>query len=86
VSFLLRDLMAQMGYPDNDKHMNWELGAALREGYRQAYGRLPPKQLATKASGAGSHCFAQYPDSFRGRAAELIELGMAAKSQQLSLI
>lgn len=86
MSFLLRDLMAELGYPDNDKHANWELGAALREGYRQAYGRLPPKKLATKASGTGSHCFAQYPDSFRDRAVELIELGMATKSQQLSLI
>lgn len=43
----------------------WEIGAAVRDAYEQAVGQLPVKALRQKTSGAGSHCFAVYPEEFR---------------------
>ncbi len=80
--FTLREALDQLGYNSGDKHTNWSLGAALREEYRRVHGRLPDKQLDNKQAGAGSHCFARYPDSFRDSAEQLIHAHMDFQARQ----
>lgn len=46
--------------------LTWAVGAAVRDRFVDRYGRLPAKELRAKASGRGSHCFAVYPEAFRG--------------------
>ncbi len=46
------------------KRTRWELGAAVRQAWLHEHGELPVKELRTKSSGAGSHCFALYPPEF----------------------
>ena len=39
----------------------WEIGAAIANRYEEASDARPPKTLAKKKNGGGSHCFAHYP-------------------------
>lgn len=84
-NFLLRELLAELGHVADEKRTNWELGAQLREAYKRKYGALPAKQLREKASGAGSHCFAVYPASFKGEAREIVAEHMRGKARQLGI-
>jgi len=63
----------------------WTIGAAVREAYAREYGVLPKKELRPKTSGAGSHCFAIYPESFRERIVEIVEMYGAARDSQPDL-
>lgn len=44
----------------------WIAGAALAKRWSDIMGTLPLKDLRTKKSGAGSHCFAIYPPHWSG--------------------
>jgi hypothetical protein len=83
--YTLIDLLAELGYPTNDKHVNWELGALLRNEYRDQYGVLPPKQLDVKTIGTGSHCFAKYPPEFKDHAVSAIRYRLRMHASQIDM-
>jgi hypothetical protein len=45
--------------------LNWSVGNRMQNTYRRRFGKQPPKVLAEKTSGGGSHCFAIYPPEWR---------------------
>lgn len=47
-----------------EPRLTWAVGAAVRERYRDRFGKLPAKELRTKTAGGGSHCLAVYPESW----------------------
>lgn len=46
------------------KEETWAVGAAVRDRYQEIYGSLPVKDNRPKTNGAGTHCFALYPETF----------------------
>ena len=52
--------------------LTWAVGNAVRDLYEARYGILPEKDLRTKTSGTGTHCFAIYPESWRGEIERII--------------
>lgn len=60
----------------------WHIGAAVRERWRQLHGSLPKKQLRKKTCGAGSHCFAIYPENFKPEIRRIVDMHTAAKAAQ----
>ena len=60
----MRDRIAELGMDYPDKRTAWSLGSMIREVWLKEHGLLPRKQLDTKTCGAGSHCFAVYPEKF----------------------
>lgn len=67
---------------DPSPHLAWTVGAAVRRLYEARHGELPPKALRTKSSGAGSHCFAVYPESWRAEIERVISEHNPATSPQ----
>jgi hypothetical protein len=57
-----------------EPRLTWPVGNAVRNLYESRYGELPEKALRTKTSGAGSHCFATYPEHMRGDIERIIRL------------
>lgn len=55
-----------------EKEVAWAVGAAVRDLYELKYGALPEKELRTKTSGGGTHCFAVYPERMRPEIARII--------------
>jgi len=70
-TFTLLDLLDEMNIEPHNE-LTWTLGAALRERFRELHDRLPEKELRTKRSGLGSHCFAVYPISFKPEAQKIV--------------
>jgi len=68
------------------KESTWPAGAACRELYQKTYGCLPDKGLRTKASGAGSHCFAIYPQEFLNSATGIVKQYARERERQMKLI
>lgn len=67
------------------KQQRWQLGAAARDRFIELTGRAPRKELRTKTSGAGSHCFAIYPREFEVELDALIDSYKAADDAQKKL-
>jgi len=66
-------------------NLTWPVGAAIRERYESAFGCLPPKELRTKTSGAGSHCFAIYPDDWEDLILDELLKHRTESARQMSL-
>lgn len=65
--------------------LSWTVGTAVRELWMQQNGGLlPEKELRTKTSGHGSHCFAVYPESFRGKIEGIVRYYKTEKTRQTS--
>ena len=62
----------------------WAVGSAVRRIYEARHGELPPKALRPKTSGSGTHCFAVYPESWRGEIEGVIHSISPATSPQRS--
>lgn len=62
--------------------LTWAIGAAVRDRYERLHGRLPEKELRTKTSGGGSHCFATYPQDMRTEIANIIRLHQLETQKQ----
>lgn len=78
------DIMKELGVEiTND--LSWSVGADVRALWEESNGREPDKELRTKTSGAGSHCFAVYPASFRPEIERVIKAHKAEEARQLSL-
>lgn len=78
------DVARSMGV-ELDRNAAWSVGATVRRLYETEVGELPPKDLRTKTSGAGSHCFAVYPPEWRDRIAEIIRNHRTEEARQTSL-
>jgi hypothetical protein len=52
--------------------LTWAVGNTVRDLYVAAFGCLPEKDLRQKTNGPGTHCFAVYPDSWRGKIEDVI--------------
>lgn len=73
MAFTAIDLIRDLDYAP-EPPLTWEVGAAVRDAYRQAHRALPPKALRPKTAGAGgSHCMAVYPDEFRSVAEAVVK-------------
>ena len=70
---------------ETDKQKTWAVGQMAVQHYRQKTGRLPPKELRTKASGEGVHCFAVYPEWMRPYIRECIAKVQAEPARQKDL-
>ena len=60
----VNEVLRSMG-GDVDKRTAWRVGQAAAQQWRTETGAWPVKENRTKASGAGSHCFAIYPQEYR---------------------
>ena len=75
------DVFKALGLEPSPK-MTWSAGHLMRSRYQEIYGRLPPKELRPKTNGNGVHCFAIYPDGFRGEIEKCIAgLGVEKAAQ-----
>jgi len=45
-------------------NQSWTIGSMVRDEWVRQFATLPDKELRGKTKGAGSHCFAVYPESF----------------------
>ena len=62
--------------------LSWSIGAAVRDYFERLYGRLPEKELRTKTSGGGSHCFAIYPQEMKSKIINIIHLHQLESQRQ----
>lgn len=62
--------------------LTWSIGAAVRDYYERLHGRAPEKELRTKTCGAGSHCFAIYPQDMRPKIVSIIRLHQLESQRQ----
>lgn len=81
MSVTVMDVFRDLGI-EPDKKVSWSVGAAARDIYEARVGDLPPKRLRRKTSGAGSHCFATYPEWMRGDIERLIRAHQTQKTKQ----
>ena len=58
------DVCRSLGVPLH-KSFTWPLGLKVVNRFKAKFHRLPRKDLRTKTSGEGVHCFAIYPKSFQ---------------------
>jgi hypothetical protein len=65
--------------------LKWSVGAEVRARYEARFGRLSDKELRTKTSGTGSHCFAVYPGIMVPDIREVIRAHRAEAQRQGSL-
>lgn len=63
----------------------WTVGNRMQREYAQEFGEQPPKDNRPKTTGAGSHCFALYPATWRERIASEIRRVMRADRSQLDI-
>lgn len=78
------DVFKAMGLEPSSE-LTWSVGAAVRDRYQEAHGKLPEKELRAKTSGAGSHCFAVYPENWRHVIEDCISRVNTAKAAQPDL-
>jgi len=71
----------ELGF-EPEKSATWSAGGQLRHAYMSETGNLPPKDNRKKTSGAGTHCFAIYPDHWRKRAREIVRRTARTLSKQ----
>ena len=62
--------------------MTWSVGNIVRDYYEARYGALPEKDLRTKTSGGGSHCFAVYPEHMRATIERVILAHQTERARQ----
>jgi hypothetical protein len=75
--------IARQATPELTNEQAWSVGAQAADLFEEEYGHPPTKDLRTKTSGTGSHCFAVYPPPFhekiklllRGLKAEMARQG-----------
>jgi hypothetical protein len=65
--------------------LTWPVGDAVRDIFEERFGRPPTKMLRPKTNGGGSHCFAVYPEAFRGVIEAVILDHQAEKERQPDL-
>jgi hypothetical protein len=65
--------------------LTWPVGDAVRGAFEERFGRPPVKALRQKTKGGGSHCFAVYPETFRGVIRAIILSHQAEKARQPDL-
>ena len=65
--------------------LSWSVGAKVRERYRALTTRDPEKELRKKTDGAGSHCFAVYPETMRPEIERIIRDHATTAAAQASL-
>jgi len=67
---------------DPEPRLSWSVGSRIATMYKERYGDQPPKDNRPKTSGAGTHCFAIYPDDWRAEIeAEILAHEVARKNQ-----
>jgi hypothetical protein len=60
----------------------WSVGNRMQAMYAAEFGEQPPKDNRPTTTGAGTHCFALYPASWRGRIERVVrEVTDARRSQ-----
>ncbi len=69
--------------PSNE--LSWSVGSRVATIYAREYGCQPPKDNRPKTSGAGSHCFAIYPDTWAPMIRQIILAEKAAEDSQLDM-
>lgn len=57
------DVFRRLGL-STPKRETWAIGRRARDLYKGIYGEAPPKPLAPKTNGGGSHCIAAYSAEF----------------------
>lgn len=67
------------------KPYTWSAGLQLVKHYQAETGGLPPKELRTKTSGVGVHCFAIYPIEFWDKAEKIVKGLKAEKARQMEM-
>ena len=78
------DVFREIGAePDNE--VMWSVGKALQTRWEAENGELPEKRLRPKKSGAGSHCMAVYPHSWKPRIIEEIKRHQYEETAQMAL-
>ena len=63
----------------------WAIGQAMEAAWKWETGTAPLKDLRTKKSGGGSHCFALYPPKFIKRMELIIRGYRPPSADQLNL-
>jgi len=82
--FTIPEVFAALGY-EPVKNDTWAAGNRARDAYEKATGSLPPKGLAPKTAGAGSHCFALYPAEWRSTVEQIVREVASQQRKQGSL-
>jgi len=59
----VHDVASRMGR-ELDDEVAWSVGTQIAAAWRRQTGTSPLKDLRSKKSGTGSHCFALYPPAF----------------------
>jgi hypothetical protein len=77
------DVARAMGVPLS-RTLLWSVGGRIAAMYERAMGEAPPKGLRPKTTGAGSHCFALYPLSWRGRIESEVRRQVPGTMRQVS--
>lgn len=82
--FTVIDLAQHLKIETSNEAM-WELGALVRDRWFSECGKLPNKDLRKKKNGAGSHCYAVYPESFWKTAKEIGKRYGGIRKMQIEL-
>lgn len=78
------DVMRDLGL-EVTPSLSWSIGAAVRALYEERYGALPDKALRAKTNGAGSHCFAVYPEHMRADIVAIVRRHKVESDRQLRM-
>jgi hypothetical protein len=56
-----------------ESKVSWSVGSRVAAMWREEHGEEPRKELRAKTHGAGTHCMAVYPQSWRKRIERVIK-------------
>jgi len=78
------DVFNDLGF-DPIPEDTWTAGASARNMYESVVGQPPPLELRRKTNGAGTHCFAVYPPSWRPKLETIVRSIARHRAAQLKL-
>lgn len=72
---------------ETDNEKTWSVGQLVQAHWtKENDGALPPKALCPKTRGAGKHCLAVYPESYRPIISGYIDRVEAVKARQIDWV
>ena len=84
MTITVMDVFRELGV-NPDRSTSWSVGAQVASMFKNHTGRQPVKQNRPETSGAGTHCFATYPERWRVRIASVIRQHAVENERQFSL-
>jgi hypothetical protein len=64
MTITVMQVFRKLGIAHPPPAVSWAVGSRIAHKFAREFGHQPPKDNAPKTNGAGSHCFAHYPDSY----------------------